>query len=112
MVATGENKRRSQSGGYAMSEDTLNRAVLDIEKQLTGLAACQKQLLAANNAETLDLALRAIEHRSGVLRASASSLRFSAGFAQDRRNSGGTTSSDVEPDRVTMRALLKSRGVG
>ena len=105
MVATGENKRHSQSGGDAMSEDTLNRAVLDIEKQLTGLAACQKQLLAANNAETLDLALRAIEHRSGILRASASSLRFSAGLAQDRRK----TPTDLEPDSVTRRAMLRSR---
>ena len=94
-----------------MSETILNRAVLDIDKQLTGLDECRKQLLAANTVETLDLALKAIEHRSGVVRASASSLRFSAGFAPDRRNCGGSTSTDVEPDRVTMRALLKSRGV-
>jgi len=61
------------------SEDALNRAVLDIEKQLTGLVACRKQLLEAKTVETLDLALKGIEHRSGILRASASSLRFSAG---------------------------------
>jgi hypothetical protein len=72
-----------------MSDPTLNKAVLDIDKQLTTLDECLKQLLAANSVETLDLAFKAIERRSGVLRASASSLRFSAGFAQDRRNTGG-----------------------
>jgi len=93
------------------SDATLNRAVLDIAKQLTGLDECRKQLLSANTVETLDLALKAIEHRSGVVRASASSLRFSAGFAPDRRNCGGATSTDAEPDSVMMRAVLRSRGL-
>ena len=95
-----------------MSETTLNRAVLDIDKQLTGLDECRKQLLAADSVETLDWALKAIEHRSGVVRASASSLRFSAGFAPDRRNCGGATSTDAEPDSVMMRAVLRSRELG
>jgi len=90
-----------------VSDATLNRAVLDIDKQLTGLAECRKQLLAPNTVETLDLVLSGIEHRSGILRASASNLRFSAGFAQDRRN----TSTEVEPDSVMMRAVLRSRGL-
>jgi len=94
-----------------MSDATLNRAVLDIDKQLTGLDECRKQLLAADSVETLDWALKAIEHRSGVVRASASSLRFSAGFAPDRRNCGGATSTDAEPDSVMMRAVLRSRGL-
>jgi len=94
-----------------MSETTLNRAVLDIDKQLTGLDECRKQLLAADSVETLDWALKAIEHRSGVVRASASSLRFSGGFAPDRRNCGGATSTDAEPDSVMMRAVLRSRGL-
>ena len=94
-----------------MSETTLNRAVLDIDEQLTGLDECRKQLLAADSVETLDWALKAIEHRSGVVRASASSLRFSAGFAPDRRNCGGATSTDAEPDSVMMRAVLRSRGL-
>ena len=94
-----------------MSETTLNRAVLDIDKQLTGLDECRKQLLAADSVETLDWALKAIEHRSGVVRASASSLRFSAGFAPDRRNCVGATSTDAEPDSVMMRAVLRSRGL-
>jgi len=94
-----------------MSDATVNRAVLDIDKQLTGLDECRKQLCAANTVETLDLALKAIEHRSGVVRASASSLRFSAGFAPDRRNCGGATSTDAEPDSVMMRAVLRSRGL-
>ena len=93
------------------SDATLNRAVLDIDKQLTGLDECRKQLLAADSVETLDWALKAIEHRSGVVRASASSLRFSAGFAPDRRNCGGATSTDAEPDSVMMRAVLRSRGL-
>ena len=88
-----------------MSETTLNRAVLDIDKQLTGLDECRKQLLAADSVETLDWALKAIEHRSGVVRASASSLRFSAGLAQDRRK----TPTDLEPDSVMGRAMLRSR---
>jgi len=87
------------------SDATLNRAVLDIAKQLTGLDECRKQLLSANTVETLDLALKAIEHRSGVVRASASSLRFSAGFAPNRRN----TCKDGEPDSVMMTAVLRSR---
>ena len=91
-----------------MSETILNRAVLDIDKQLTGLDECGKQLLAANTVAALDLALRAVEHRSGILRASASSLRFSAGFAPDRRN----TCKDAEPDSVMMTAVLRSRGLG
>ena len=90
-----------------MSDATLNRAVLDIDKQLTGLDECRKQLLAADSVETLDWALKAIEHRSGILRASASSLRFSAGFAPDRRN----TCKDAEPDSVMMTAVLRSRGL-
>ena len=71
------------------SNTTLDAAVLHIAEQLTGLIECREALVAANSVETLDLALRAIADSSGVLRVSASSLRFSAGFAEDRRSSGG-----------------------
>ena len=62
------------------SNTTLDAAVLHIAEQLTGLIECREALVAANSVETLDLALRAIADSSGVLRVSASSLRFSAGL--------------------------------
>src|SRR4051794_14242447 len=94
------------------SNTTLHGAVLQIAEQLTRLIEYREELLAANTVPALDLALRAIADSSGVIRACASSLRFSAGFAEDRRNSGRATFTDAEPDRVTMRAVLRNRGLG
>jgi len=86
-----------------MSDTELNHAVLDIAAQIARLSECRKELLAANTAAALDLALRAIADSSGVIRASASSLRFRAGFAEDRRNSSGRSTDEGLPEEPGTR---------